>query len=305
MQYKTYYPSPRRPPHYYKRQGICIYCKSVSYSDDRVRLGNEHIIPEALGGNLVLPEASCSHCEALINRFEQPLLREVFGPVRAHYGFPSKRPKARPKTVPVDFVVGENAVKQEVSVGHNPLLLVMPSFKPAGIFAKEDIVERPLASGKWHVHLADSAMGRDIAGKLGARGIQAGWPENLDQKIALLVAKIAHSFAVAELGINLGGFQSLLPDIITEAPGRLPLSYLIGCMGEPDPHVPRSGNEGSHMLRWFEYPLRDFYLLIVQVRLFESFNMPSYAAVVGSTSIENIKEMMMRERIKRLPIKSR
>ncbi|WP_339703673.1 hypothetical protein [uncultured Sphingosinicella sp.] len=254
---------------------------------------------------MVLPEASCGQCEALINRFEQPLLRSVFGPIRARYGFPSKRPKLRPKTVGVEFVVGENIVNEEVPVGHNPTLLVMRAFKPAGIFTGEDAVERPLAARKMHVHCADTEMGQEIVKRLGARGMQIGWPDNSDHQIALMVAKIAHSFAVAQLGINLDGFQALLPNTIRQVPGHLPVSYLVGCMGEPDPRAPRSSNEASHILRWFEYPLRDMYLLVVQVRLFESFNMPSYAAVVGSTSIENMKVMMMRERIKRLPTKSR
>jgi hypothetical protein len=39
--------------------GQCIYCKALRHSDARRNLGEEHIIPLALNGDLVLPAAAC------------------------------------------------------------------------------------------------------------------------------------------------------------------------------------------------------------------------------------------------------
>ncbi len=155
-----------------------------------------------------------------------------------------------------------------------------------------------------HIHHADSEVGQKIGKQIGATGLQSGWPENADRQMGLLVAKIAHSFAVACRGIELDGFDPLLPDIIRGVPGHLPLSYLIGCMGEPDQIIAEE-YPGGHTIRWFEQPLRDLYLLIVQIRLFANFNMPSYSVVVGATPIENMERMMSRGCISKSPTRSR
>ena len=51
-------------------------------------------LPFALGGNLVLPKASCQKCERIINEgFEDNCHRMVFGPIRYHFGLKTRRPK--------------------------------------------------------------------------------------------------------------------------------------------------------------------------------------------------------------------
>jgi hypothetical protein len=53
----------------YKPVGTCIY----SGSQDDLR--DEHIIPKALNGDWILPEASCRACEAITSKFEMKVLR--------------------------------------------------------------------------------------------------------------------------------------------------------------------------------------------------------------------------------------
>ena len=50
--------------------GQCIYCGSEP-------IGEEHIIPQGVGGTLVLGKASCGDCEETINRFEANVLNTV------------------------------------------------------------------------------------------------------------------------------------------------------------------------------------------------------------------------------------
>gem|GEM_PF-1646012 len=67
----------------YRPVGRCIYCGSPEWSAGQVRkLGDEHIIPEGLGGKLLLPEASCKDCEGLTSKFELEWLRSAFYTVR-------------------------------------------------------------------------------------------------------------------------------------------------------------------------------------------------------------------------------
>jgi hypothetical protein len=39
----------------------CIYCGAQD-----CKLGDEHIIPQALGGNMILPAAACRECERMV-----------------------------------------------------------------------------------------------------------------------------------------------------------------------------------------------------------------------------------------------
>src|SRR3546814_3930149 len=80
------------PPITYPPVGQCIYCGST-----KEPLGKEHIIPYGLGGNLVLPKASCKGCEAITGGFEQVCLRTMFGPARLRLNMPTRRRKERPK----------------------------------------------------------------------------------------------------------------------------------------------------------------------------------------------------------------
>jgi len=49
--------------------GECVYCGA------KENLANEHIVPLALGGNLVLQNASCRSCAKITGKFEQRVLR--------------------------------------------------------------------------------------------------------------------------------------------------------------------------------------------------------------------------------------
>ena len=93
--------------HSYTPVGRCIYCGTTDLPQGVGRFSDEHIVPLALNGGLVLPEASCRHCERIINReIENLLLSEEWGSFRAKYGLPTRRPKRRAKTVSLGSRVG-------------------------------------------------------------------------------------------------------------------------------------------------------------------------------------------------------
>jgi hypothetical protein len=77
----------------------CVYCGETRYARDSPRsLATEHIIPDALNGRLLLPQASCRECERNINRAETFVLRGCLLACRAHLGlkFSSQNPKILP-----------------------------------------------------------------------------------------------------------------------------------------------------------------------------------------------------------------
>ncbi len=74
----------------YAPAGECIYCGT------RDGLSEEHIVPFALGGTHVLPEASCKTHRDVTSGFEGRVCRGFMLPTRTVAGFPTRRPGERP-----------------------------------------------------------------------------------------------------------------------------------------------------------------------------------------------------------------
>ena len=94
--------------------GRCIYCGAGDCA-----LGDEHIIPQALGGNMILPAASCHDCERIVGgQLEGWLLHKtkgMFAAARLRLEFKSKRPKNRPKSLPYT-IIGRDGIARTVEV---------------------------------------------------------------------------------------------------------------------------------------------------------------------------------------------
>lgn len=68
--------------------GLCIYCGQALPSDE---LTDEHVIPYALGHNtLVFQKSSCKPCAAIIQRYEQEVLKKQLGTFRLQVDAPSR-----------------------------------------------------------------------------------------------------------------------------------------------------------------------------------------------------------------------
>jgi hypothetical protein len=87
------------PPQYLP-VGECVYCGARTYAQDSNRpLADEHVVPFALGGSMILPEANCRKCERITGRFEQFALKGAFHLPRLYMGIKSRRKK--PATLPL------------------------------------------------------------------------------------------------------------------------------------------------------------------------------------------------------------
>jgi hypothetical protein len=56
----------------YQSVGSCIYCGSTQ------QLSKEHALPLGLGGNYILPNASCEKCRKITEAFEHTCLRRKY-----------------------------------------------------------------------------------------------------------------------------------------------------------------------------------------------------------------------------------
>jgi hypothetical protein len=119
-------------PKVYKPVGRCIYCGELHYSKTGrpAKLHDEHIIPFAFGGNLLLPEASCSECEKITSGFETHCVENMVRYTREHLGLRARRHRRRRKHLPISVDTGSGFEVVRVAPQDHPAILFMFSFEP-------------------------------------------------------------------------------------------------------------------------------------------------------------------------------
>ncbi|HFT6990843.1 TPA: hypothetical protein ACGRQA_000115 [Stenotrophomonas maltophilia] len=251
----------------YPALGVCVYCGATEGLED------EHILPESLAGDaLVLPKSSCRPCASMTSAFEARYTKQSIGIFREVIGAPTKRPRKRKDNVGLwlaDRVDGEIRPlgrKQDWDVELVPglyIALTMPL--PTVISGAENTEALDCQLWTWGSYDPKFFSGFQEGGSVHIGSIH---PESFLR----MLAKIAHCFAIAELGIN--AFTPLLLDIIR---GSEPLSNrLIGCWHE---EVPPS--EALHEIRVDWVNGESGRLLVCSLRLFSATGSPLYLVVVG------------------------
>lgn len=239
--------------------GHCIYCAATEYNpaNPGLTMSDEHIVARGLGGRLTLPGASCLDCQNRTSAVETKIVEALVSPSRKDlkiFGAKAKRrakagKETRPTAMPVFRL-------------HPPGLMVgLPPTYPFAarevgvIILSDDYLERVSAAGP-----------RTIAFKHGFRA----------DDFARLLAKTAHSYAIAALGGD--GFQPLLNNAVRGVE-PMNLSDLIGETVIP----PQSASTQRHLLAcaWEQSP-EGRELLLVYVRLFGNRNSPMYCVVTGT-----------------------
>jgi hypothetical protein len=254
------------PPVIYSAVGRCIYCTS-----DSDRLGDEHIVPYALNGTQVLPLASCPECAKITSYLDGFISREVFWHVRTSAGMRTRR--TLPTKFPLTLIFADGHKEEIMAPAHaHPASLLLPKFASPTMLSGE----QPDGNFRFTtVRFQRTSVALDELVK--ARGA-------VDSEIALsikprqfsrVLAKIAHSYAVAQLGLD--GFRPLLLDLIhkrnvEKAP------ELIGCETQTPPAASGVVHELSLL------PNRCY--VAVRIRLFASTSvdgvaMPVYLVVAG------------------------
>src|SRR5690349_19487842 len=89
----------------YPPAGRCIYCPPSR--SQWPGLTREHIVPDKFGGKLILPQASCLDCQAIINKeIETPMLTKYWKVTRALLNMKTTQPithvPASPAPVPIE-----------------------------------------------------------------------------------------------------------------------------------------------------------------------------------------------------------
>jgi hypothetical protein len=116
--------APLDPPIRYPPVGRCIYCSN----DGSSGLSDEHIVPYALNGTQVLPQASCPTCGRVTSYLDGFLARSVFWQVRSSAGMQTRT--RLPDEFPVILVYPDGREEEvKVPAEIHPATLVLPRFE--------------------------------------------------------------------------------------------------------------------------------------------------------------------------------
>jgi hypothetical protein len=264
---------PKHEERVYPVVGKCIYCgRNEALSD-------EHIIPFSLGGNFILPKSSCAECAKVTSSFEQTCMRTMYGPLRLLYNLPTRRRKKRPEKLPLKVKFSADQpdwelvdVKQE----EYPFLITFPYFDAPGILAGRPLGESegPTTKRLWIRGGCPFASFDELlpalARKLNAHSL---FPESKADvpSFSRLLAKIALSFAVAEIGT-----QAFADDLTSIILGKdlHHCRYYIGSASQDEP--PRNMLHELAILKFSSN------VVVVRIRLLCKLGTPTYFVAVSN-----------------------
>lgn len=249
----------------YAPVNCCIYCdRNLSIE----QLTDEHIIPYGLNGQLLLPKSSCHDCSRITGAIvEQEVLRKMFIDLRTHKKMRSRKPKDRPTQLRV-FRFGERSQRGEwesLPLSRHPYAALLP------IFGLPSILYGGVPRNDFQldgVSFSAPPEFHDRLKNLGPKGsyVQLFHPEMYTR----MLAKIAHSYATAELGY--GNFQPFLKDVILGNDSMI--SHYVG--GSP---VANTSQSDFHALRIDRS--RGYVDVHIQLFAENSSQSPTYLIVAG------------------------
>ncbi len=185
--------------------GECVYCGAT---DD---LRDEHIIPFGLGGNIILPDATCGRCARITSAFEQRVLRGFMHRARSTGRFPTRRPRMRPQTHIVTLLRDGIATEAQVPADQEPGLLQLPLLAAPQFFSGANSTAGVLIQGVETLYFGVNP--EEFARVQGASGLRQ--TDNLDvTSFARMIAKIGYCYICATLGIPPRAEVPVLPFIL-------------------------------------------------------------------------------------------
>ena len=252
--------------HRFDPVGQCIYCGSTE------KLTKEHIVPFALGGNLILPESSCRECARVTGRFEREVLRGPLRDVRVFLGIQSRsRHRDAPDHLFVEARYGDEWRTVHLPRAEYPVVGHFLRLSPPGYFFPEaydgDISVAGYAAYTWGPHPAEvlKAIGAD---EIRVRQFYAVGA------FARMIAKIGYGTAVAFGRLDPARGR---PEVVSAILGD---STRIGRWVGVEEGSPERTPKGTlHATRVHADASRG--MLLARVQLFSNSGTPTYVVVLG------------------------
>lgn len=266
----------------------CVYCGALA--TDLEKLTNEHVIPDGIGGNLILTAGSCRSCAMKTNRFESETINRCFGVGKKFFGIKSKKRR------------GKNSRPQKSQVRYFDYCLpdhVEPDdddeyLKSLGLRGAVDLeISKPTSGLFVFLGYRDLCPGVLVGASI------TSFPFEIEQVFRstdddegvsfsayvdpvaffLSIMKIAHCFACGTIGI--GNFKPCVPSFILGVTPPAFIPFVLGTMN------PVNVTEELHSLTLYRAQgesngVSNLELFVVRVQLFGNMKGTIYDVVVGS-----------------------
>lgn len=250
----------------------CIYCGS------RDQLSDEHVVPFALGGTLVLSRASCESCRVKTGSIEQRLLRNHWWPYRQRLRLPTRRPVEQPTHVPVKlFHPSREPVDALLPVDQHNVFLVF-QFDPPSILQGRVRPEVPFGRNVLLKPVGEPPRFVEIDGQRHSIGPEerVEIPVNLDAAdVTRFLAKVAHGYAISRRGLQACAEYYLSPIILGGGEGAL--TYI----GNSAPSILGPRLPGSTLHALLDRVNGEYLTVLIQLFRDQGDPPPIYEVVVG------------------------
>lgn len=188
--------------------GKCIYCESTE------NLTDEHAMPFAMQGDLVLFKASCKDCTMFTSKFERQIARELFGSIRTVFGFKTRHPKKRAEHYKVLLEKDGKLEPLKLPIEESPIHIFLPIFgmplrMGAGLPGGDGFLG-------WNFYLlrGDRKYFNELQKKYDGDSIAVSKPgEKHAIAFARFLAKVAYCHAINAFGLDAIGETFVLPAI--------------------------------------------------------------------------------------------
>lgn len=265
---------PEHPLRHYSPANECIYCSS------RERLTREHIIPLSAGGRWIFPKSSCQDCAAITGAFEGEFTRTILGPLRMLYNMPTRRPKDRPQHLSLSVKYPDSTDWEIAQVDRSvcPFLVGLPIY-PMPDLLTGSVTEGDRGAATSRIWIRGGGFWPDkdahlqwLCEMLGASEVMPSATVHTEP-FCLVLAKIAHAFTVAEMGV--GSFDPFLTKMVLERDLSKRADFIGGGRGDEPP------SSTLHELDFDQTCSSDGDIIAVQIRLLALLGTPTYHVAVG------------------------
>jgi len=247
----------------------CIYCGSTTR-----RLTKEHIIGRGIGGTVTLDKASCSaalgvksakHCSEITRDIEQFCFRSMLGHFRHYIDLPVSQPRSK---LPLTIIHSDGVMEvKDVDINDHIGMMSVPIFDKPGLLTGR--LYEALVDTWTFIPNKEPFSGYPEKTRLGRNKFHA-------RTYAKMLAKIAHSFAVAQFGID--AFEEMfLPSLILDKKDQVPCDRYVGCLERnpaPETSLHNVGLGQAKLDTGQEF-------IMAKVRLFCMIGAPQYHVMVG------------------------
>jgi len=248
----------------YDPVGSCIYCGASA-----VPLTDEHIIPRGIYGGLVLPRASCLDCNSITSARESRYQNGTIKDLRTALEMPNTDGQRISRPIRIRSDKGDEAKHH---------LQDAPSF----IFSPILPLPEVLGGSSWLETAIQFQM--VVVNPSSARKLQTQHGNFKSTPISfnvidfsLMIAKIAHSFATAELSPILAAqAEFVLPDLIRGISTITPDAFVGG--------APQSLGERPaelHQIELQKWQVEDRHYIVVRLSLFAFWRTPPFLIVAA------------------------